>query len=510
MRSKKALLSFLFSSISQVINIVLSIFVRRLFIEVLGTELLGLNSLYASIVSFLSISELGIGQSIAVCLYKPLAENDFDIVGSYLQFLKKVYYIIGLVIFIVGCIVAPSIHFFTDLEKTANFQAYTFILYTLATAVTYFFSYKKILLTADQKNYIVAASQSLYHIALFLGQIAVIKYTKNYYGYLCVLAIVNLLENIFVSVICNRIYPGLFSNKRKLDEEKKRDLIIKVKGMMSYKLSNYLIQSADNIIISSIIGTVSVALYSNYHLISNLLFSVFSNISSSSTAGMGNILYTDKSNIKFAFSKLLIIQDIVFSITTACFICLSDVFVDLIFGKGLRLSFFTVVLLGYIYDLKGYSYALESIRSSAGLYERDKYLNLFAALINIVVSVVMGVYYGIPGVLVGTIISYVLKELVFVPRIVFREIIDGLGFWYYKNYFMHIFLSCIITCTCFFVNAHLHMDKSLLNWLIVALVDVIIGVIINHIIHMKQSEYKELQHLAIEIMKSKSIINIKK
>ncbi len=501
MRSKKALLSFIFSSISQVINIVLSLIVRRLFISVLGADLLGLNALYSSIISFLSISELGIGQSISMCLYKAIAHDDVETTKSFMKALKKIYFVIGTVILVLGVLISPVIFVFTDVEKPHLFLSLTFVIYVASTGLSYFFSYKKILFTAEQKNYIVAVGQLFYHLVLNVSQLLILIFLKDYYFFLVAIVICSLAENIVVSRICTIKHPEIFTKANNLDENQKKDLFSKVKGMMFYKISNYLIQSADNIIISIVVGTIFVAYYSNYHLISNLLFSVFSNIATSSIAGLGNILYSDKGNLKNAFSRLLLVQSIVFSVSTACFLSLSDSFITIVFGDNLTLGFLTVLLLSVSYNIKGYSYALESIRESAGLFEQDRYINLGIAILNIAISVGLAFVIGINGVIIGTIICYVLKEFVVVPRIVFKHILPNEGKWYFCKAVSHFVLTGILMASTYLLHKFVFTDVTIATWLIEALIYLSICIFVNFVVNFRKPEFYDLKQSFFRMFK---------
>ena len=91
MKTDKAVFNVILNVIVQVLNIVLTLAVRRMFLLILGNDVLGLNSLYASILSFMALSELGIGTTISAVLYKPLAQNDKRKIAAYMCMLKKSY-----------------------------------------------------------------------------------------------------------------------------------------------------------------------------------------------------------------------------------------------------------------------------------------------------------------------------------------------------------------------------------------------------------------------------------
>ena len=102
-RTKNTVLNSVFGIIGYVAVIIVSFILRKVLASILGSEYLGLNSLYTNIVSFLSLTELGLSTAIVYFLYKPISDGDENKVKAYLEFYKKAYRIIALIVFIVGC-----------------------------------------------------------------------------------------------------------------------------------------------------------------------------------------------------------------------------------------------------------------------------------------------------------------------------------------------------------------------------------------------------------------------
>ena len=75
-RTKNATRNIFWGMIEKIVTILMPFACRTVFIKVLGSEYLGLNSLFTSILQVLSISELGIGTAIIFSMYKPIAEDD--------------------------------------------------------------------------------------------------------------------------------------------------------------------------------------------------------------------------------------------------------------------------------------------------------------------------------------------------------------------------------------------------------------------------------------------------
>ena len=133
---------------------------RSIFISVLNADYLGLNTLFANVLNVLSIAELGIGSAIAYALYRPLAEHDDDRIATLMQFFRKAYSVIGLAIMAVGFIVSFFIDsFVTGSELAKSDIQWYFLLYLVSVGVTYFFSYKQILIDHDSRPHIPRVAQ---------------------------------------------------------------------------------------------------------------------------------------------------------------------------------------------------------------------------------------------------------------------------------------------------------------------------------------------------------------
>lgn len=73
----------------RVVLLVLQFIARKVFILYLGSELLGLSSLYANLLDLLNLSELGIGVAVQFHLYTPIVNKDNEKIADILQSAKK-------------------------------------------------------------------------------------------------------------------------------------------------------------------------------------------------------------------------------------------------------------------------------------------------------------------------------------------------------------------------------------------------------------------------------------
>lgn len=473
------------------VNSILALIVRRIFQQHLGAEVLGINSVFSNILAFLSLSELGLGTVIEVCLYKPLADKDYKKISAYMALLKKVYICIGIGIFVVGLALMPLVPSILTVNKDNLFIYVSFFLYLLNVASSYFFSYKRILLSADQRAYISQIISILFKLVINVGYILALIFSENYQIYLIVGILGSFLENIVISVLCHKEYPYIGQDVHPVGKQEKKEIVTKLKGMLCLRIGNYLINGADNIIISKFISTVIVAYYANYYLIINTLDSICSGFSASVCSSLGNLIFTDRDKLDITIEKILLVQYFLFGITAPAFFVLSTDFVKLFFGQESVMTTKVVFMMSVVYFLNGYSNGVDTVRKTFGLYEKDRIVNLLVPLINIIISVLLVAQHGVIGVLVGTVFSYILQKLIVLPAYVAHEVSEFKLSRYYFIFSKHFMLSVLNGTVAYWISRFIIVD-NFMTWCIKAFICVGLMLIFNIAVFYKKPLFREI------------------
>lgn len=167
----------------QFIFLIMSFICRTVFTKTLGAEYLGVSGLFSNILTILSFAELGIGTALVYRMYKPLAENDYKKLKLYVKLYKKIYTIIIIVISIVGIAIIPLLPYLVTAPNVKESITILYILYLLQTIVSYVCVYKKSILIADQKNYIVNLYTQAFNIAMNIAQCIFLVITHDFVIY---------------------------------------------------------------------------------------------------------------------------------------------------------------------------------------------------------------------------------------------------------------------------------------------------------------------------------------
>ena len=292
---------------SYILAMLIGIVAQSILVRYLGIEYTGLNGLFSNIVSMLSIAELGIGSAVVYHLYRPIAEKDTEKIKSLMGFYKKAYRFIAVVIGIVGICIIPFLNIIVGETTISSKEIYViFGLFLFDTVCSYLLTYKRSLLYADQKNYVINLIHILYTVFLNAVQIYIIITMRNFILYLIVKVIFRILENLIITIYTNKKYPYILEkNIEKLDNDIFKDIMKKVKALLYHKVGGYLIDGTDNVIISMFLGISSVGIITNYKVILNAMSSLISQIFNAITASVGNLLVSEsKEKVYDTYKKL--------------------------------------------------------------------------------------------------------------------------------------------------------------------------------------------------------------
>lgn len=425
------------------VKIVVQFWCRRAFILILGEEYLGLSGLFSNILTLLSLAELGVGSAITFSLYKPLAENDGEKVKSLMALFKRAYIVIGLVVAALGASLTPFLQFFIkDMPDIPSIQL-IYVLYVLNSAVSYLFIYKRTLIVADQKEYI--ASRFSYGCAVVMNvvQLAVLYLTRNFLLYLCTMIAFTVLENLLISKKADKLYPFLKDkNVQKLPEEDIRGIKKIVGALIFHQVGRVVVNGTDNLIISKMVDLVSVGLYSNYTMVKGALNTVLGSFYKAIYASIGNVNATESDEVKkLVFDRINFLTHWLYSFSAICLFCLFNPFICLWVGE--RFTFSTSVVFVICLDFFVYGYRTPAMitKNAMGLYWDDRYKPVAEALINLVVSILLALRFGIAGVIWGTVISSLATNFWVEPYILYKNGLHAPLWEYFRSYLG----SCALT-----------------------------------------------------------------
>lgn len=479
MRTKNSLKNTSVSMLANVLTIIVGLISQAVFIKTLGEEYLGLNGLFTNIISMLSVVELGISSAIIYNLYKPISENNIKKINALMYFYRKCYLIIAIIIFILGLAITPFLGIFTgNITIDINIKL-VYLLYVIDIVVSYLLSYKRSMIIADQKNYIITIIHIVYLVILNTFQIAILLISKNYYLYLIIKIIMHIIENITITIEANRLYPYLKNNKEQLDDATKKDIITKVKALFFHKLGGFFVLGTDNIIISKFLGIITVGLYSNYYLIINSIKTIFTQVMNTLTPSIGNLLLEENKEKNYqVFKRLYFINFWITLVSSISLLIIMDSFITIWIGKKYLLSINVLFVLIFDYYQKLSRNSYMSFKEAAGIYHEDRFIPLIESLVNIIASIILLHYFKLAGVFMGTIISSLVLWGYSYPKYVYKKLFGRSYLDYLKETISYLCLFVITLITCYILKSAINLT----NIYFILLSNIIISLFVPNII----------------------------
>lgn len=489
-RTANSIINSSTSIITQVLTVVINFAVKTVFIKFLSDEYLGVNGLFSNIITMLSLADLGIGIAIPYSLYKPLANKDHNKINILMNFYKKIYTIIGIIVLLIGLSLIPFLGLIIkDIPDIPNLIL-IYALFVIHSASSYFFVYKKFLIDSDQKSYVTSRIIFLFSTILSVIQIIILILTRNYVLFLFSSIIFVILQNIYISNKANKMYPFLLNKtNEKIKNEDVKEIKKNISSLFIYKIGSVIMNGTDNIIISKFIGLITVGFYSNYVLIVNSLTNVLNQVFNAITSSIGNLVVTtNKKRSKEIYDNLNFANFWLYALCSICLIVLINPFIRIWIGNKYVLDFNIVFILAINFYVLGMQSVTSSFRNAYGLFWIAKYRPIIMVIINIIISVIFVKYFGIVGVLLGTLISRLFTTAWLDPYIIHKYGFEESPSSYYLDYVKYFVVFVIVT----FVTKYLISFITISNifvWLVVSIVTFILINIMFILIFRKTKQF---------------------
>lgn len=414
-RTKNTINNIVSGSITKVILLIFPFVVKTIIIRVLGISYLGLSNLFVSIINMLNITELGFSSAIVFCMYKPLAEDNRDMICALIKFYRHIYYVMGTVVLFFGLLLLFFLPYLIKGEYPQGVNIYIlYLIYLLNDILGYFlFSYKSCLLIVHQRQDIINLVRLTLCSLQYIVQVFVLLVCKNYYVYIFILPITTISTNIVNAGLVRKMYPQYIC-KGSLSKAQKKEIWMSVAGLSVNGASGLICTTMDNIIISSFLGLNIVAIYGNYYYVLSMAHSCMFMIMEALRAGIGNSIVSEsiEKNYK-TMCRIRFIYMWIAGICASCLICLYQPFIDLWVGEEYSFPFSTVVcevLYFYVLCIKD----IERIYCDAiGYWLKAKMRYIVEAVVNITLNVILVSICGVNGVILASVASFALGDFGF-------------------------------------------------------------------------------------------------
>ena len=415
------------NAVSSGIRLLFPFLNRTLFLWLLGPAYLGLNGLFSSILGVLILAELGFGTAVVCSMYKPVADDDRELLCAYLKFYRTVYRCVGAAIFAIGLALLPFLDSLVHGTVPPDIDLHVlYMIHLVNTAASYFlFAYRGVVLGAHHRNDVITNIRTAVSVAQYVAVFLILLITRNYYHYIIATVFFTVLQNVLLVKASRRYFPDI-EPRGELPPELRRHVISDVKSIFMHKVGGMITHSSDNLVISAFLGLVAVAAYGNYYYVVTTVAGLVAIVYSSMTGGFGNKIHTESKADNFRlFMKMNRLSMAVVIVCATLMIALYQPFIR-IWTKNdpalVRHSLTPVLMVFYFYVMQSRQ-VLVMFKSAAAIWSQDRWKPIVAGAVNLTTNILFVVFlpdaYKLDGVVLSTIIAFLFIQIPWESHVVF-------------------------------------------------------------------------------------------
>lgn len=473
--------------------------VRIFFVRYIGREYLGLNGVYTSLLSMMSIADLGLDTVFVFLLYKPLKDNASKVINGILLVYRDVYRVIAGLIMAVGLVLTPFLPDIIGHSKGLTGIYIIYFLYIANAVVGYLNAYNRSLLIADQNGYIVNGITSGIIVLVDLVQIFQVSIYPSPIFYMVIQVVGTILTNTIITIVVKQKYRNtLKAGIERLTKREKTTLIKNGIGGVSNKIGSIVVISSDNILLSIFTNLITVGMYSNYTVLTQACSKIMQLISSAITPSVGELgVEGNREKNKEIFLELSFIIYTLSTFVFSFFWGFVSPFVSIWLGKSNVFPLFLTWLISVNLWLTLIRTPSWMFADSFGLQWVQKWKSVVEAIVNLVLSVLFLKVFkmGIEGIIMGTIISTIVVVIWYEPWTVFRHVIPNVNL---RSYFLRnvpfVIIICISSVAYFLILRVGISQSTIINEIVSAVLQFIITLISFIAFFRHDTYYKRALH----------------
>ncbi len=403
---------------------------RTLFLWLLGPAYLGLNGLFGSILGVLMLAELGFGTAVVCSMYKPVADDDRELLCAYLKFYRTVYRCVGAAIFFVGLALLPFIGRLVHGAVPPDIDLHLlYLIHLVNTAASYFlFAYRGVVLGAHHRNDVITNIRTAVSVAQYVAVFLILLVTRNYYHYVVATVFFTVVQNVLLVRASRRLFPDV-EPRGLLPAELRRRVFADVGSIFLHKVGGTITGFADNLVVSAFLGLVAVAAYGNYYYVVTSVAGLVAIVHSSMQGGFGNKIHVESKTENFRLFMRM--NRLCMAVTLFCSAMMAALYQPFIVlwtknaenaAELVRHGLTPTLMVLYFLATQSRQVLL-SFKAAAGLWKQDRWKPIVAGAVNLGTNILFVVFlpdaYKLDGVILSTILGFVFIQMPWESHVVF-------------------------------------------------------------------------------------------
>ena len=470
--------------IYQVTTIICGFILPRLILGHFGTEVNGLVNSITQFLAIISFLELGVGAVVQSSLYKPLVDKDNITVSKVITSADKFFRRLGYILAIYVVVMLFYYPYLVNQSFSFMFTATLIVAISIRSFAQYFFGIvNRLLLLADQKAYIQYIAQAAAVIVTTVGCYILIAFDCSVQFVYGLTSLIFFLQPLAIHLYIKRYYA--------LDRQIHYDVEpIKQKwNGLAQHIAAVILSSSDSIVLTTFSTLVNVSIYTVYYLpMSGARLMIMSMISGIE-ALIGNLwAKQDLAELRkvFAWTEWSIHTGttLIFTLTAVLIVPFVQVYTHGINDANYMQPLFGVLL---VVANSGHCLRLpyNIMILAAGHYKQTQHNYIIAAVMNIAISIVCVMQFGLIGVALGTLAAMVYQT-------VWMAWYNSKNFirWPMKNFFKQIGVDAVSAVGIFTVGSYFSLSAvGYASWVILAMkvtaCGIFVALLINYVFYKR-------------------------
>ena len=481
-RKKKLVLNTFSSLFYQLITIVSGFILPRFFLDYYGSEVNGLVSSITQFLAFISLAECGVGAVVRSTLYKPLAENDEVEISKIFISSERFFQKIAKILIIYTLFVMIIYPLLTLDSFNYLFTLSLIFVISLTSFMQYYFSISySLLLDADAYGFIQVLIRSI--TLIFNVFISIYLMINNYSIHFVKLmsALIFVIQPVFL-----RLFVKYKYNLDKNIELKEEPIKQKWNGFIQH-ISAVVLGNTDIAVLTIFSTLKNVSVYSIYFLVVNGVKQIINSLTGGIQPLFGNMYANneiDSLNNTFSF-----VEWILHTLTIFAFTCTGILIIDFIkiYTKGISDANYINYSFAFFMCAAQAAYCIRLSYNmmvlAAGHYRQTQMSCIVEVIINLSISIVLVIKYGLVGVAIGTFVA-MLYRTCYLAYYLSKNILNR----NIKIYIKHIVVDLCTVITIYFSTYYIEIfPTNYILWIykacIVSIISLIVIFIINYVFY---------------------------
>lgn len=421
-KRKQVALNYITVIIKEIAVILIGLASRAIFLNKLGIKYIGITALFSSVVSMVSLANLGAGKALSYLMISKFAKGDEDGARGLYQYSKQIFLFVAVLVFSLGIAAMPTLNLLIAKEDRVDRLYTCYIIYLTSSVITYVIAPEQAVFIAKHNARVGEVAALLSYSITTVMQIVCLFIVPSYEAYLLMLIVGNVLSIFYVRCKFQKNFQEYNYYKGNIEEEEKHILFERIKDMFLVRIFSTAVDTTDSMLITKYVGISRLGIYNNYSIIFSNVRNVSKNIYGSMESVIGNISAVSNKREAYIFYKreLFGFHCMASVLVTGCYVLTQD-FMTLFAGAENLLSEAVIIVILLDLYINIIQYALAGFYNTGNYYSSIKYMAAASAAVNLAVSVVLGIRYGLIGIFIGTIVARAFCTMLGITHIVSRK-----------------------------------------------------------------------------------------